>query len=925
MTNLPRLLDSSLNEVRRLEPISATLNEKITPLSYASLELPAGQTVPARSFVEIFKETGFAGIFRVKSPQDAYGDLTISVELEHAITELGDFLVKANLNEESTVRNAFVKLFTYYGGAHWALGNFSASQAVVLNAGYGNSVLEAMLAILDQAPELMMTFDFTTTPWTFGVSSRDATVSAEGRLTRNVKTARITRDDTELCTRLFMDGLPGSTTDADGNANPGHIDADTISTYGVVEREINGSSDYTTAQATRAANLYLQKHKHPRLGVEISAADLAAITGEDLDTFRIGKKFRLAIESEGAVVEETITGLSWSDLYEAPQDVTVTLAQEEDTVVTALHAQDASGGKAGAASRKAARKSAVQTETEFRKEYAILDTQGNILQQAGMKLDANGLLVYANDNERNVKSVISATAEALDSTIWNTVNGHTTKFQQTDSKIGMVVGTTTDAGGGETYFVKAGEIALAINESTGLSEAKIDAAHVYIGYGAGNEQKVKVYVDGQISAESAKIDNITVIEGGARYVQSDKVYALSTLTVGNGVSGGSGTFYFRGSAYYPNFVVLKNSSNTNIVEKTVLGTGSANTSIDITHYHEISIEEGTGSDAGKMFVTLGAPSATAGTANFKIADTTAYINGVSAAKKAVKVQPFEANSWSQPTLPSSRTFTYKTDATGAASSTWQEDSWYLTGGTSWSGNNSTVYLRYGSTSGTAYAQLDITAPGGGTGAPTITLVSAVGTNSVRDGSSSDNRIYVDANANDQSTRQNFRLVSTTYTNGSGVSQYCVDLHAGTDSSGRRIGRISVQSRYDTGYSSGYAVGGQTAVLRYYGSTAPSGQTVTTLGRGSYYVVRHKESPSGSEIDGAYYYCPASDYQSGYNAGYAAGKDDLTWSWSSAASTSTTEPTGNFAKTYSWSKGYSWGYFTVTVNGHSYRFRIHITS
>ena len=50
-----------------------------------------------------------------------------------------------------------------------------------------------------------------------------------------------------------------------------------------------------------------------------------------------------------------------------------------------------------------------------------------------------------------------------------------TEFIKTNNKIGMVVGTKD----GDNY-IKAAEIALSINESTGETEAKIDAGHIYL-------------------------------------------------------------------------------------------------------------------------------------------------------------------------------------------------------------------------------------------------------------------------------------------------------------------------------------------------------------------------------------------------------------------------------------------------------------
>ena len=79
---LPRLLDSKGVFVRLLHPLDASISEKITPLSTATLELDRGDSVPARSYVEMFTPYGSAGIFRARSPQDAYGDEITTIELE---------------------------------------------------------------------------------------------------------------------------------------------------------------------------------------------------------------------------------------------------------------------------------------------------------------------------------------------------------------------------------------------------------------------------------------------------------------------------------------------------------------------------------------------------------------------------------------------------------------------------------------------------------------------------------------------------------------------------------------------------------------------------------------------------------------------------------------------------------------------------
>ena len=512
MVKLPRLVDPATGaEIRRLQPIRGSLTQKIVPLSYASLELLPEDSVPPRSFVEMYTESGSAGVFRAKAPQDGFGDLTVTCELEHAVTELGDSLVTAKLEQETTLHDAFVTLMTYYKGTHWQLPqSFAAPDAVVLQAEYV-SVLEAMLSVLDQCPGYMMTFNFATHPWTLSLAARDATVTAEGRLSRNVRTARITRDDTELCTRLYMEGLPG--TDTSGETTIlGHLDADTIGTYGVVERTIERSSDWTDAQATRAANQYLAKHKRPAISVEIAGMDLAAVTGEAFDTLRLGKRYRIAVEGIAEPVEETITSLSWSNLWEAPRDVTVSLAEQEEAIISAIHRQNTMSSSSGTSARRSARNTKKEMETEFKREYAILDEQGNILQQAGLKLDAHGLLYYATDYENNLTAHIESTAGALDSVIRNIVDGHTTKFTQTDRQIGMVVGTTHGSDGDE-YFIKTGQIVLAINDDNS-TDAIIDADHVKI---SGNTT-----LNGAFTIDSGllKVKMGAKIDGGLEVVEN---------------------------------------------------------------------------------------------------------------------------------------------------------------------------------------------------------------------------------------------------------------------------------------------------------------------------------------------------------------------------------------------------------------------
>lgn len=140
-------------------------------------------------------------------------------------------------------------------------------------------------------------------------------------------------------------------------------------------------------------------------------------------------------------------------------------------------------------------------------------------------------------------------------------------FEDTDTRVSMVVGTRD----GKNY-IKAGEITLAINKSTGESEAIIDAHHVWIG----NKDSVTV-INGKcelkdVSADyiSAKIAEIPTLRGiaasftGNVSTKSSVISPYYYLGTG-GAELGSGVQYVRingptGNTYKLQYKTYRNSS-----------------------------------------------------------------------------------------------------------------------------------------------------------------------------------------------------------------------------------------------------------------------------------------------------------------------------------------------------------------------------
>lgn len=470
---LPRLLrfDSQQNKWvtdRWVSQTNVTVNLSITPLSYATIDLPVGESLPARGYVELYTSMGSAGIFRVRSPQDSYGQDNATAELEHAIVEVGDYLVLGEYDEMMPATTAMQTVFSHYRGGKWQLGDVSAlgTGQIAVQVDHGR-VLEAMLGLMDQVPSCMLTFDFSTTPWTVSVAQRGTVVAAEGRLSRNVQSARVTYDDTELCTKAYYDvtTVSDATDVIDGSSSTTtwySEDADTINTWGIVERDVNVGAGATLEEAQAAAREYLSKHKNPRVSISIGAEDFSAVTGEPWDTFTIGKLFRLALpDYNNLTVEQNITGLAWSDVYGNPAAITVTLAEEEDTAVNFIHDLDAKGGygagggSGGSGKKKNKEWKEYWTDMQMDDKHielmaAHVDTSDRILEQAGMYLDSEGVLIYAQDNENNIGSHIQVEAD----------------------RISLVV-----EGYGDNAHIKPASIVSAINDS-GDSSIVISADHI---------------------------------------------------------------------------------------------------------------------------------------------------------------------------------------------------------------------------------------------------------------------------------------------------------------------------------------------------------------------------------------------------------------------------------------------------------------
>ena len=342
MTRLARVLDGNMRELRRLHPTQQSVDDRVTPLSTASLTLPEGEHAAFHDWVEVFTRNGSAGVYRVSCASDTYTDKA-SVELEHGICALGDAIIPGEGTIIGTLSDVLSAMLGYQvvqvGGAPlWALGIVETDE----QASFEHKGTNLLSSVLEIVPEgYMLTFDQSALPWRLGVAKMATTAECEGRLSRNLRGVTVTVDDEDFCTRIYCDKLP----------EPGYIDGPTVGTWGIKAKTITAQENVTQDSLVSYITQYLEDHKNPRVSIECDAEDLSSITGESIDRMEKGRLFRLALPDYGVAMEERILAVRTGSAYDEPEHVRLTLANSiRDTADTLVYIENSVTGGASSSS-----------------------------------------------------------------------------------------------------------------------------------------------------------------------------------------------------------------------------------------------------------------------------------------------------------------------------------------------------------------------------------------------------------------------------------------------------------------------------------------------------------------------------------------------------------------------------------------------
>ena len=684
-------------------------------------------------------------VWRIRSIETDFNTGKRTVQTEHLITSLKDISLFGEVTPEdmgggSTVSAATAAAYILSKQSDWMLGTFGYQMSAPFSFN-GDSLFDALETITSAQEAACWTYSFASYPFTINIVPKSSSVACELREGRNLNTIRKSIDRSQMFTRIYPIGKDNL-----------HISGDYVSknenTYGRKDTvRTDGSIGDATLLRAWASDI-LDNHCEPLVTITVAGLELSAATGEDLDKLVVGTRCQIPLPEYGTTITERITKVQWRDKVAAPEDVTITLANNQQDVARIINQISKSAGKAGRAGAKQAEEDHAWIEDTTDHVMLIAEKTFGKDAQTGkvdwsrvsrLEVGQDGIWGEVKVTEDDIvtqrtRITQNETAITAEATARVAADIETSgRLDVEAGKVAMVVGTKT---GG--YYIKAAEIAVSINESTGEGEAKIDAQHVYIG----NDKSTTVI------AGKCELSDVTADYIDAKISTLGTLHGISASFSGNVTAAGA----IIGSGIYVGSTAPYTDISDGIKEVQISGPTSNTYKLQYKKFSDSSWQDaGTFSRAttlsgtwssGKLTVTASpqgetfARTLSAGTTSWSGNTATVPINATYgssgqysestgkniyvdassiatsagyAGRAAVTLLDPTWNAISG-SLPSNRTVTVsttgRTNSSGTTSNLSKSVALYLTQG-SWSSGSMTVNMRVGSTSGTAYAATTI--------------------------------------------------------------------------------------------------------------------------------------------------------------------------------------------------------------------------
>ena len=650
----PRLLDASFHETARLRPAALSCQLQLTDASAATMTLTRQDPVPAmHDWVELYAARGSLGLYRATALQRNH-DRDTTVTLRHAIDTLSDNVWRVrDYDYSGTVAGYLAQLLTYQTHVYWQLGTVEDTGSWKRSDINYTRLSELLWELAGERHGYYFTFDFSTTPWTLNFLALPSAPAAEWRLTRNVHTLQLIRNDEDLCTRLYCTVSTTTATTPQGYT-PEELDGRTVpvtdlgtvtvtdsavhtydnleaqAVYGIVEKTADIDAEDVANPAAWAAE-FLADRAEPTVQITIDGYELAAATGDSWDAFDLGKMTRCILADSGEILHERVVAITYPDLLGEPEHVTVELANRLAKFTDSLASVQTAASAASATAKKASRGGGSSTKDMehwamiVKKAVESLDGTGLVdLWETGIELDAQtGAKLYSlfqgpGTSSQGVLQVMNNEVKAKASQ--TTVNDLTTRMGQAEIDINAAEAAIT---------LKASQTDVdALGSRVSQAEIDIDGAEAAIA--------LKV-AKGDVATQLAvEVGNVTI--SGGNLVVDGYITSQGLITTLGSFSDPIVT-----TDYVAAPSILLNGESLGAHSITWIGGGltmfAADANLDLRHYHDIEVTE----DNGVVTITQGAAQSTPGSDSFNIADTQFYKDAVASAKNAMGVQIDQAN------------------------------------------------------------------------------------------------------------------------------------------------------------------------------------------------------------------------------------------------------------------------------------------
>ena len=462
------LTPHSLTQVRRVPVVSMGLVLKEVDTT-ASLVPESMSGLNTESWLLDDTNPGKGIVYRVQSIKTDYGTNTPTIQLEHVIQCLGDQILfgeitAAMMGGGTTCTAKQAVQYILKRSSDWTLGKWETNNPSNAYKFDGDTLLDALETVKKTLDDCRWTCDLTVYPFKLNFIKKATANPCELRPGRNLVTVSRTIEKSGMYTRFFPIGK-------NDLHIPGEYMQKNTGTYGVKEKSEVDTSRETVEDLRAWANQRLKIHAQPRVNVVADGLNLSAATGEDLDKLTVLRPCKIPLEEFSTTIEEEIVELNYRDKVNEPENVRVTMANEQEDVLKILANEIKEGAGPNGSGRGGGGRGGARQAKEDNAWFEDTNEHVAMCARGIIGVDANGKVNW----ER--LSRLDVDGGGIHGSVQQVQNGITVMEGRLELTESGFEATVQNIGGADGK-ITAASICLAINQSG--SQAKISADHIIL-------------------------------------------------------------------------------------------------------------------------------------------------------------------------------------------------------------------------------------------------------------------------------------------------------------------------------------------------------------------------------------------------------------------------------------------------------------